>query len=150
MEGDVVGEIDNGGQLGGEASKKKLKHNDRQRMAKRPIFREWIEEFIPKLRAEGKYSEPKATREQVRDEAFVQFGVKEEWEERLKVWLLGRHMDELKAVIKGGVPDMDPQARAATIREMKEIIVEGLEFMGSVPEVIYCPTFCSAECSRSS
>ncbi|KAE8445826.1 hypothetical protein EG329_012749 [Mollisiaceae sp. DMI_Dod_QoI] len=136
MEGDVVGDIDNGGQTGGEAGKKKLKHNDRQRMAKRPIFKEWIEDFIPQLRAEGKYCDAKCTREQIRDEAFAQFGVKEEWDLKLKEWKLGRHTDELwRDVIKGSVPEsLDPQQRAATIRELKEIIMEGQPFQGIVPD----------------
>jgi hypothetical protein len=78
---------------GGEEGKKKLKHNDRQRMAKRPIFNEWITEFIPKLREEGDYSEAKVTREEIRDEAFEKFGVKEEYETRLKEWKLVRHKE---------------------------------------------------------
>jgi hypothetical protein len=52
-EGYVVGEIEVvGAQEGGEAGEKKLKQNDRQRMAKRPIFKEWIDEFIRMLREE--------------------------------------------------------------------------------------------------
>lgn len=136
-EGDVVGETEVvGAQEGGEAGKKKLKHNDRQRMAKRPIFKEWIDEFIPKLREEGRYSEAKITRGQIRDEAFERFGVKVEYEERLKVWRLARHEDELwREVIKGTVPvdDIDPQFRAAAIRQLKAVIMEGEEFEGSVP-----------------
>ncbi|KUJ07528.1 uncharacterized protein LY89DRAFT_356596 [Mollisia scopiformis] len=135
-EGDVVGDIGNGGQEGGDTGKKKLKHNDRQRMSKRPIYKEWIDEFIPHLRAEGKYLEQRATRDQVRDEALAQFGVKQEWDARLKEWKLSRHNDELwRDVIKGGIPDMvNPQRRAATIRHMKEIIMEGGIFQGYYPE----------------
>jgi hypothetical protein len=104
MEGDVLGEVEGigpgasvGGGMqgleGGEEGKKKLKHNDRQRMAKRPIFNEWITEFIPKLREEGEYSEAKVTREEIRDEAFEKFRVKEEYETRLKEWKLVRHKE---------------------------------------------------------
>ena len=52
-EHDVVGDRPAEGQEGGEAGKKKLKHNDRQRMAKRPIFNDWITVFIPKCREEA-------------------------------------------------------------------------------------------------
>jgi hypothetical protein len=135
MEGDVVGEI--GAEGGGEVEKKKLKHNDRQRMSKRPIFKQWIEEFIPKAREEGKYSGMKVTREQVRDEAFKKFGGKEEYEKVLGDWLLVRHKDKLWGeVIKGSVPidDVDPAFRGAAIREVKGVIMEGKEFEGMVPD----------------
>lgn len=136
--GDVVGEIEGGigGQEGGEKGKKKLKHNDRQRMAKRPIFREWIEEFIPLLREEGRCHECKVTRDQIREEAFAKWGVQEEYEERLKVWRLARHEDELwREVIKGSIPeDVDPQFRGAAIRQLKAVIMEGEEWEGVVPD----------------
>ncbi|KAH8662979.1 hypothetical protein BGZ60DRAFT_433002 [Tricladium varicosporioides] len=133
-EGDVVGEI--GGQEGGEEGKKKLKHNDRQRMNKRPIFRAWIDEFIPKCRASGKYGAAKVTREQIQDEAFESFGVKEEYEIRLKDWKMVRHKDELwRNVIKGSLPeDMDPALRGAATRYLKCIIMEGEPFDGQVVE----------------
>jgi len=131
-----VGVVDVGAQEGGESGKKKLKHNDRQRMAKRPIFREWIEEFIPALREEGKFRECKVTREQIKEEAFEKWGVREEYEDRLKVWRLARHEDELwREVIKGSVPeDVDPPFRSAAIRQLKAVIMEGDEWEGRVPD----------------
>ena len=123
------------GQEGGEIGKKKLKHNDRARMAKRPIFREWMDEFIPKCTAEGRFRKSKdITREQIRDEAFVEFGpdVQTTYEKRLKEWTLARHTDEMwRDVIKGGVPeDVDPPFRAASIRTLKGIIMDGETFNG--------------------
>jgi len=134
--GDVVGEVEVGGQEGGERGKKKLKHNDRQRMAKRPIFREWIEEFIPLLREEGRCGECRVTRDQIRDEAFERWGVRKEYEERLKAWRLARHEDELwREVIKGSIPeDVDPVVRGAAIRQLKAVIMEGEEWDGCIPE----------------
>jgi hypothetical protein len=134
--GDVVGEVEVGGQEGGEKGKKKLKHNDRQRMAKRPIFREWIEEFIPLLREEGRSGECRVTRDQIRDEAFERWGVRKEYEERLKAWRSARHEDELwREVIKGSIPeDVDPVVRGAAIRQLKAVIMEGEEWDGSIPE----------------
>ncbi|PVH78704.1 hypothetical protein DL98DRAFT_516524 [Cadophora sp. DSE1049] len=144
-EGDVVGEIpaelsaeahQNGevngtvheGQEGGTAGKKKLKHNDRQRLEKRPIFRSWIEDFVPTCRAQGLYLTVQTSREQIRDEAFENFGVKDEYEARLKEWKLERHKDELwRGVIKGSVTieGVDPQFRAASVKYLKGVIMEG-------------------------
>jgi len=50
VEGDVIVANELEGQEGGELGKKKLKHNDRARMRKRPLFRIWVDEFIPKYR----------------------------------------------------------------------------------------------------
>jgi hypothetical protein len=133
-EGDV-GMIE--GQEGGEKGKKQLKHNDRQRMSKRPIFKEWIEDFIPKCREDGRYGEAKVTREQIRDEAFGRFGVKEEYDDRLKSWKLVRHQEEIwRDAIKGCVPveNVDPQFRAAAIRTLKGVIMEDDLFDGVKPQ----------------
>jgi hypothetical protein len=131
------------GQEGGVEGKKKLKHNDRQRMAKRPIFREWMDEFIPKCRAEGRFTDSSngnVTREQIRDEAFAHFDptIKTTYETRLREWKLATHTDELwRLDLKGSVPeDIDPQFRAASIRTLKAVIMEGETFEGKeVPEV---------------
>lgn len=136
-EGDVVAEVrDFEGQEGGVEGKKKLKHNDRQRMSKRPIFKEWIDDYIPKCRREGNLGNDKITRDEIRDDAFEQFGIQEEYESRQKDWLLIRHKDDLwRDVIKGGVPaDVEPQFRAASIKTLKLVIMEGEEFDGAVPD----------------
>ncbi|TVY46575.1 hypothetical protein LOCC1_G004212 [Lachnellula occidentalis] len=135
-EEDMVGDLAFEGQEGGEAGKKKLKHKDRQRMLKRPIFNDWINVFVPKCREEGLYTEQKITRDEIRDEVFKQFGVQKEYEEKLASWKLLRHKDELwREVIKGSIPleDIDPQLRAASIRTIKAVIMEGEEFQGVVP-----------------
>lgn len=149
-EGDVVGEIptdvltngdghgivnSNAGQEGGEAGKKKLKHNDRQRMDKRPIFRTWMEEFIPKCREKGLYFTTLTTRDEIRDEAFQKFAVQAEYETRLQEWKLERHKDEMwRGAIKGSVPteDVDPQFRAASVRFLKAVLMEGELWDGRV------------------
>ncbi|TVY17403.1 hypothetical protein LARI1_G006152 [Lachnellula arida] len=138
-EHDIVGDLPVEGQEGGEAGKKKLKHNDRQRMSKRPIFNDWMTVFIPKCREEGLYTEQKTTRDEIRDEAFKQFGVQKEYEEKLASWQLLRHKDEIwREVIKGSIPleDVDPQFRAASIRTIKAVVMEGQEFQGAVPDAV--------------
>ncbi|RDL42171.1 uncharacterized protein BP5553_02150 [Venustampulla echinocandica] len=138
-EGDVVGEVainSAGGQIGGEVGKKQLKHNDRQRMAKRPIFRAWIEDFIPKLKESGEHWEAKVTREQIRDQAFEKFGVKEQYETRLREWRLARQRDEIwRETIKGSVPvdHIDPALRGAAIRTLKAVLLDGELFDGASP-----------------
>lgn len=125
------------GQEGGEKGKKQLKHNDRQRMATRPIFRQWIEEFIPKCQREGRNGDLRISRAGIRAEALEQFGVKAEYEQRLLEFTLSKHKDELwRGVIKGTVPTegVDPAFRAAAVRMLKLIIMEGELFEGVMPE----------------
>ena len=125
------------GQEGGEKGKKRLKHNDRQRMAKRPIFKEWIDEFIPRCRKRSVFGKPRVSREQIQQEAIAQFGVKEEFERRLQEWKLIKHQDDLwRVVIKGSIPmdGIDPHFRAAVIRTLKATIMEGVEFDGVIPK----------------
>jgi hypothetical protein len=131
--GDAEGVME--GQEGGDAGKKKLKHSDRTRMAKRPIFREWIEEFIPRCREKGRFADSKGvTREQIQEESFVYFGedVKTEYETRLKEWKLAKHKDDiLRLVIKRSIPeDVDPPFRSASIRILKGVIMDGENFEG--------------------
>jgi hypothetical protein len=143
FDGDAAGETESavtqdiGGQEGGEKEKKKLKHNDRQRISKRPIFKAWIEEFIPRCRERGVFGNARASRDQIRQEAFTVFSVKEEYETRLKAWKLMKHQDDLwRVVIKGCVPmeNVDHAFRAAAIRTLKATIMEGLEFDGMIPQ----------------
>jgi hypothetical protein len=124
-----------------EQGKKKLKHNDRARMAKRPTFRAWMDEYLPRCLSEGRYmSSPGITRQQFRDEAFVQFDptVKITYETRQSEWILAKHKDDIRReAIKGSVPeDVDPQFRAASIRTLTGVVMEGDTFKGmAVPEV---------------
>ena len=94
-----------------------------------------MENFIPKCREEGRLGNLKVTREEIRAEAFDVFGVKDEYETRLKQWRLIKHNDDLTQVIKGGVPeDEDPHLRSASIRFMKSVIIEREKFEGLVPK----------------
>ncbi|TVY82865.1 hypothetical protein LSUE1_G004155 [Lachnellula suecica] len=149
---DVVGDLPaDGGQEGGAAGRKKLKHNDRQRMSKRPIFWDWINEFIPRCREEGRFTVQKTTREDVREEAFQKFGVQKEYEEKLANWTLLRHKDEVwREAIKGSIPteNIDHQFRslpfqytnsldrAAAIRVIKGVVLDGEEFVGDLPAAV--------------
>lgn len=117
----------------------KLKRSERVRYAKRPVFTAWIDEFIPQCLSRGLYppSDPPLTREQVKQEAFETFGVKEEFEEKELVWILERHREEiLKEGLKSNVPidGVNPALRASSIRVLKEVIIDGLPWVdGNLP-----------------
>ncbi|KAH7111507.1 hypothetical protein B0J13DRAFT_631848 [Dactylonectria estremocensis] len=61
-----------------EQDRKKLKANDRKRMSQRPGFRNWVEDFKPRCREEGRFLIQPTTREQVTQEAFDWFHVQGE------------------------------------------------------------------------
>ena len=130
-DGDAEGDADGTGVVGGEAGRKKLKSNDRRRMKGRPIYRRWINEFIPGLRAEGKFvrenpgSSIEEMRAQVRDQAFDRFLVEVEYTRRLREWQQKRNAEQMKSLIKELVPStMEPQRRACVVGTLKKIIVE--------------------------
>ncbi|KAI0376271.1 hypothetical protein F5Y04DRAFT_214214 [Hypomontagnella monticulosa] len=61
----------------GEAEHGTLKSNDRRRMKYRPLFREWIEVFLPACRQAGRFMSNDATRDTVRQDAFNRFPLAE-------------------------------------------------------------------------
>lgn len=135
MEGDVLKEADPEGFEDGEAGKRKLKHNDRKRMAKRPIFKEWIDEFIPRCREKGIHLSGHVTRDQITYEALSQFRVKDEWDQKLREWKIARHTEEgWRNIIKGDIP-IELDNRGAAIHEFMDIIMNAKTFQGRVPDV---------------
>ncbi|CAJ2513247.1 Uu.00g013660.m01.CDS01 [Anthostomella pinea] len=113
---------------GSETDKAKLKANDRRRMKQRPLFRQWTEEFMPKCREEGRFSEPRATREQVREEAFERFiGSREAYDARLLAWQIQRQRETLwNGIIKPSLPDcLEQQYRSLVASALKKIILNG-------------------------
>ncbi|KAI1371657.1 hypothetical protein F4677DRAFT_287340 [Hypoxylon crocopeplum] len=63
----------NGPVLEGEINQAKLKASHRRRLAKRPVFREFFEEFLPACRDAGLFTAQTATRDSVCVEAFNRF-----------------------------------------------------------------------------
>lgn len=120
-----------------DADKKALKHNDRQRMRKRPLFRRWVEEFIPECRRQGRFLTKPFTRQETLQDVFQRFpGVKQNYDERLEAFLKAKQADELwRDVIKAGVPEMENhQFRSASIRGLKAIIIADDYSLGVVPQ----------------
>jgi hypothetical protein len=127
---DEEGEAHEAGVIGGEEGRKKLKSNDRRRMKGRPVYRRWINDFIPKLRTEGRFirrgpgTSVEEVRAMVRDEAFAHFFVEVEYKQRLRAWRLKRDDEQMKSLIKELVPiTMDPQRRACLVSALRKIIM---------------------------
>ncbi|UKZ80353.1 hypothetical protein TrVFT333_008111 [Trichoderma virens FT-333] len=115
--------------------------NDRRRMTYRPVFKKWVDEFLPECRRLGKFPEQKFTREQVTKEAFSTFGVEEEFNTRRKAFLAERQRDLIwNTSIKGGIPELkssEPQDilyRSCLAKALKRIILEDDTSYGIVPE----------------
>ncbi|OTA57685.1 hypothetical protein K449DRAFT_355187 [Hypoxylon sp. EC38] len=92
---------------GGDVDKNKLKSNDRRRMNYRPIFKKWVEEFLPACREAGRFTKQIATRDSVRKEAFKSFpGAQRAYEARLLSWRKERQQQTLwNGVIKAAIPE---------------------------------------------
>ncbi|RYP56957.1 hypothetical protein DL769_009791 [Monosporascus sp. CRB-8-3] len=123
-------------QTGAETDKKKLKSNDRRRMNQRPLFRMWVEEFLPKCRAERRFGNTQLTRDDVRDQAFARFGVRREYEARLVEWRMQRQKETLwRSVIKASLPDdLDPMWRGCAASALKKIIMQDDDSFGIRPK----------------
>ncbi|KAI8953660.1 hypothetical protein F4801DRAFT_104075 [Xylaria longipes] len=118
------------------ADKRKLKSNDRRRMAYRPLFRKWIEEFLPACRASGRFSTtPPPTREGVREQTFAYFpGARAIYSARVTEWRITRQRETLwKSVIKPAVPDgLDVNRRSCCTAALKKIIMHGDASFGDI------------------
>ncbi|TFB05086.1 hypothetical protein CCMA1212_003153 [Trichoderma ghanense] len=123
-----------------EPEESKLKSNDRRRMNYRPVFRKWIDEFLPECRRLGKFSEQKFTREQITEEAFAAFGVEEEFNTRRDKFLAEKQKEYIwNTSIKGGVPapksrdHADILYRSCLVKALKRIILEDDTSYGIAP-----------------
>ena len=71
-------------------------------MATRPLFRKWIDEFIPACRAAGRFGPPEKgmtrelMRERIRADAFTRFpAVRMQYEIVLDAWIKERQVDQV-------------------------------------------------------
>jgi hypothetical protein len=133
VDGEINPKADEGNNDGsGAAYKRHLKANDRRRMAYRPLFRKWVDEFLPACRASGRFTSSSMsppTRTTVREEAFEYFpSVQATYERRIKEWNAKRQLEILwKAIIKPAVPlgTMDNHQRGVCASALKKIIIHG-------------------------
>ncbi|WYZ42691.1 hypothetical protein EsH8_VI_000390 [Colletotrichum jinshuiense] len=123
-----------------EPGSKKLNSKDRKRMNSRPGFSKWIEEFLPRCRAETRFMEERTSRQAVREEAFQRFGVEKEYMGRLSEFMRKQSQETILAHIKELVPAATPgdpqscQYRGCLMKALKKIIFEGDKSYGVVPE----------------
>lgn len=133
-------DADAAGVVGGEEGQGSLKSNERRRLAGRLVYRRWINEFVPGLRAEGRFRRNRLgksveeVRAMVRNEAFERFFVEAEYRERLREWQLKRDWEQMKILIKESVPSiMDPQRRACVVAALMKVVLEGDKSFGFDP-----------------
>lgn len=135
---DGKGKLDHTEQVGAESEEDKLNSKNRRRVFLRPLFQKWVEEFLPKCQEAGRLGNNELTRIEVRDEAFVCFGVKYEYEERLLQWRIQRQKVTLwKNVIKPSVPedqDLDERWTHCVASALKKIIMQDDPSFGILPE----------------
>lgn len=125
------------------ADKRKLKSNDRRRMAFRPLFRKWVDEYLPACRASGRFATAPPTRDEVREQAFAYFaGTASTYAAQAREWRIGRQQATLwRDVIKPAVPEsgLDVNRRSCTTAALKKIILQGDEVGGIVaPPTLRC------------
>ena len=128
------------GVTGGAEGRKSLKSNDRRRMNQRPIYRNWINEVVPKLIAEGRFVSKDSDetilqmRARVQQEALERFGVEKDFEDRLRAWRLLKDLEHVKGLIKELVPgNDDPHYRGTLMSAMKKTILEDDQTFGVLP-----------------
>ncbi|KAI0866660.1 hypothetical protein F4860DRAFT_458048 [Xylaria cubensis] len=119
------------------ADKRKLKANDRRRMAYRPLFRKWVEEYLPACRASARFtSHPPPTREEVRQQAFAYFpGTQSMYDARASEWRIDHQTRTLwNSVIKPAIPEDldDVYKRSLCAAALKKIIIQGDTTFGGI------------------
>ncbi|KAI1073965.1 hypothetical protein F5B20DRAFT_475552 [Whalleya microplaca] len=137
--GDVGGEEGGAaGAMGGTFEPQTLKSNDRRRMKYRPLYRAWVDEFLPSCRASGRFatSLDSPTRDSVREEALTRFsGARVEYKTRLLEWRKLRQKEMLwKDVIKEALPEtLEPWWRSCCAAALKKIIMQDDKSFGFTP-----------------
>ena len=157
VDGDAESDTTGSGVLGGEEGRKKLKSNDRRRMKGRPVYRRWINEYIPGLREKGRFvkrglgTSTEEIRTMVRDEAFARFFVEAEYKRRLKEWQLNRDEDQMKSLLKELIPStMEPQRRSCLLSAMRKIVMqEDLSYGFTPPNLRNADGFYDADVVRA-
>ena len=109
----------------------------------RPIFRKWFEDFLPRLRADGRrelqqkdVSDTSDLRVRVRDEAFRAFNIEAIYWAQLKDWRLKKEPEAVKNLIKSAIPDdLDPQFRGSLLSAIKKIVMQDSKEYGLIPKI---------------
>ncbi|KAK1724085.1 hypothetical protein CaCOL14_013229 [Colletotrichum acutatum] len=127
----------------GEPATKKLKSKNKQRLLKRPAFRQYFDEFLPRCRAEGRYAgRPDLYYWDVHQQAFAIWGNFQPMMSRQCVHLIlslgeDRVRAKIKEVCQRLVPGTDAknnQYRGLLNKAFKKIIIDGDLMYGVVLE----------------
>ncbi|KAF9773033.1 hypothetical protein IL306_009214 [Fusarium sp. DS 682] len=121
--------------------------NDRRRMAQRPAYREWVQEFKPRCREKGLYPETTLTRDDIKIKAFNMFKIETEFHSRVREFIYEQQRRDIRKYIKCQVPMPDSpndtagfQRRSKTINAMFAIVldrVDASEFGIAAPSYIF-------------
>lgn len=133
---DGENQLDHEEEIGEDLEEGKLNSKNRRRVFLRPLFQKWVEEYLPKCREAGRLGNIRITRTDVRQDAFVRFGVKKEYEEQLLRWRIERQEQILlRDVIKPILPEtLDDMWRGCVHSALKKIIMKDDEGFGIRPK----------------
>lgn len=133
---------------GGGADVGKLKSNDRRRLKQRPTFRRWVDDFVPRCRAAGRFSAPQTTRDAITSEALSRFDAEPAFTARRDAFLQERQALVIRdyvikpaaaaAPVPGPPPAASADAVAATYRAclskaLRAIVLDDDGTYGVVP-----------------
>ncbi|KAI1820411.1 hypothetical protein F4861DRAFT_523254 [Xylaria intraflava] len=108
---------------------KNLKSNERRRLESRPLFRKWVQEFLPACRESGRFPRTsRPTRDAMRRTVFAEFpGTEAAYYARRKEWRVKRQRERLwNDVIKPAIPaDVEALRRGCCAAALKKIILGG-------------------------
>ncbi|KAI2617616.1 hypothetical protein GGS26DRAFT_401364 [Hypomontagnella submonticulosa] len=125
---------------GGES----LKANDRHRMKSRPLFRAWVDEFLPACRQAGRFTSNTTTRDSIREDAFKRFPlVQYAYEARLLKWRNEQQrLNLFRNIIKTSIPTQQEGEeerlesvhwRSVAASAFKKIIIQDDHSLGICP-----------------
>ena len=121
-ENEIFAWIASGRFFSGDKCQQRQNSNDRQRLRKRPQFRRFVDEWVPKNQEIwGKKEVP--SRSQVLEEALKLFKLEDIYEERLQCWREARAEKEIMASIASAIPLDNSEKLNLAMRGMKRWVL---------------------------
>lgn len=114
----------------GFAAQQALQSKERRRLNSRPVYRKWIEEFLPKCRSQGRFTLLPRSRTELEEEALDLFHVRSHFAARRDQFLREKQRDDVRMLIQSSVP-MPPSAdessmtyRSCLLKALKTVILD--------------------------
>lgn len=115
-----------------------LSSNDRKRVRMRPVYRQFVESFIPDCQRRGRFKQQQTSRKEVTDRAMTHFGVTTEYTQRRREYIIEQHRDMVyRTLIKDAIGPVEDAGdirsvnyRSHLIKALKLTILEGSEEFG--------------------